>query len=347
MEENLISMDDGGGVGDLDVNMVTDVILTIETSWRDKLFGGGFVFDNTKSEDFTFSEGDILKSTVNGMSVIDFSERIQNILVKDKETTIENLISIDDGGGGRDPNVNRVIDVILVIETSWNDKLFGGRFVRFVGFDIMKSEDFTFSEGDILKSTINGMPVIDFSEQIQKILVKDMENTVVVKLLGHDIGYTMLYNFLTSYRIVMEFDSVLCVCEIGYLKYRIVTELQGVENWLTDVKEMIKEAQVVENKVSKRSYLCRLAMDGPSVGLPLPTSELVGEEAVRNEMWACLMQEECIVVKEYLATEGDKLRRVAILSEMLKKAGKHVLTLDDVWDKVSVENWPTMLLLYF
>ncbi|TYG71704.1 hypothetical protein ES288_D05G419500v1 [Gossypium darwinii] len=193
---------------------------------------------------------------------------------------------------------------------------------------------------------------------------------------------------------------------------------KGVENWLKAVKEMIREAQVVENKVSNGRYLCRacngklvdektremkefldnapnasegLAMDGPSAGLPLPTSELVGEEAVRNEIWACLMQEEVSKIgvwgmggvgkttimkhihndllkqqrferviwvtiskefnvmkvqdniasalesKEYLDKEEDKLRRAAILSEMLKKAGKHVLILDDVWDKVSLE----------
>ncbi|PPD67564.1 hypothetical protein GOBAR_DD35560 [Gossypium barbadense] len=193
---------------------------------------------------------------------------------------------------------------------------------------------------------------------------------------------------------------------------------QGVENWLKAVKEMIREAQVVENKVSNGRYLCRacngklvdektremkefldkapnaseaLAMDGPSAGLPLPTSELVGEEAVRNEIWACLMQEElsrigvwgmggvgkttimkhihndllkeqrferviwvtiskefnvmkvqdniasALESKEYLDKEEDKLRRAAILSEMLKNAGKHVLILDDVWHKVSLE----------
>ncbi|PPD66860.1 hypothetical protein GOBAR_DD36262 [Gossypium barbadense] len=181
---------------------------------------------------------------------------------------------------------------------------------------------------------------------------------------------------------------------------------------------MIREAQVVENKVSNGRYLCRacngklvdektremkefldkapnasegLAIDGPSGGLPLPTSELVGEEAVRNEIWACLMQEEVSKIgvwgmggvgkttimkhihndllkeqrfkrviwvtiskefnvmkvqdniasalesKEYLDKEEDKLRRAAILSEMLKNAGKHVLILDDAWDKVSLE----------
>ncbi|KAH1063491.1 hypothetical protein J1N35_028478 [Gossypium stocksii] len=193
---------------------------------------------------------------------------------------------------------------------------------------------------------------------------------------------------------------------------------KGVENWLKDVKEMIKKAQVVENKVSNGRYLCRacngklvdektremkgfldkspnasegLAIEGPSGGLPLPTSELVGEQAVRNEIWACLMQEEVSKIgvwgmggvgkttimkhihndllkeqrferviwvtiskefnvmkvqdniasalesKEYLVKEEDKLRRAAILSEMLKNAGKHVLILDDVWDKVSPE----------
>ncbi|KAG8492335.1 hypothetical protein CXB51_009821 [Gossypium anomalum] len=191
-----------------------------------------------------------------------------------------------------------------------------------------------------------------------------------------------------------------------------------VENWLKDVKEMIREAQEVENKVSNGRYLCRacngklvdektqemqkfldkapnasegLAIDGPSGGLPLPTSELVGEEDVRKKIWACLIQEEvskigvwgmggvgkttimkhihndllkqqrfkrviwvtiskefnvmkvqdyiasALKLKEDLPKEGDKLGRATILSEMLKKAGKHVLILDDVWDKVSLE----------
>ncbi|KAK5834129.1 hypothetical protein PVK06_018003 [Gossypium arboreum] len=140
---------------------------------------------------------------------------------------------------------------------------------------------------------------------------------------------------------------------------------------MKDAKEMVAEAQDVENKVSNGRYLCRacngklvdektremkefldkapnaseaLAMDGPSAGLPLPTSELVGEEAAIKEIWACLMQEGvqddiagALKLKKDWPKEGDKLRRAAILSEMLKKAGKHVLILDDVWDEVSLE----------
>ncbi|MBA0776468.1 hypothetical protein Gotri_011462 [Gossypium trilobum] len=191
---------------------------------------------------------------------------------------------------------------------------------------------------------------------------------------------------------------------------------KGVENWLENVKMMIREAQNVENKVGNGGYLCRacngklvdkmtrgmqkfldkapnlsqsLVIDGPSGGLPLLTSELVGEEAVREEIWSCLMQEQVskigvwgmggvgkttimkhihndllkeqqferviwvTISKEfdivklqddiasalngYMPKEGNKVRRAAILSELLKKVGKHVLILDDVWDNVSLE----------
>ncbi|PPD75557.1 hypothetical protein GOBAR_DD27520 [Gossypium barbadense] len=113
---------------------------------------------------------------------------------------------------------------------------------------------------------------------------------------------------------------------------------KGVENWLKDVKEMIAEAQNVENKVRNGRYLCRawneklvdektremkefldkapnasegLAMDGPSAGLPLPTSELVGEEAVRKEIRACLMQKESL--------EELDLRNLPKLSALIMK----------------------------
>ncbi|TYH74585.1 hypothetical protein ES332_D05G409600v1 [Gossypium tomentosum] len=216
-------------------------------------------------------------------------------------------------------------------------------------------------------------------------------------------------------------------CKMADIELQLKAELlspggkipkQGVENWLKDAKEMIAEAQDVENKVRYGRYLCRawngklvdektremkefldkapnasegLAMDGPSGGLPLPTSELVGEEAAEKEIWSCLMQEEvkkigvwgmggvgkttimkhihndllkeqrlerviwvtiskefnvmkvqssiasALKPKDYLDKEEDKLRRAAVVSEMLKKVGKHVLILDDVWDEVSLE----------
>ncbi|MBA0693789.1 hypothetical protein Goari_004138 [Gossypium aridum] len=45
---------------------------------------------------------------------------------------------------------------------------------------------------DIVRSSINGIPAIYFSERINQILIKDMEHTVVIKLLGRNIGYAAL-----------------------------------------------------------------------------------------------------------------------------------------------------------
>ncbi|MBA0612787.1 hypothetical protein Godav_013347, partial [Gossypium davidsonii] len=48
--------------------------------------------------------------------------------------------------------------------------------------------DLKFEDGDILRSTLNKILAIDFSERFKRILVKDMETTVVFKLLGNDDG---------------------------------------------------------------------------------------------------------------------------------------------------------------
>ncbi|KAL4308733.1 hypothetical protein GQ457_01G047330 [Hibiscus cannabinus] len=193
---------------------------------------------------------------------------------------------------------------------------------------------------------------------------------------------------------------------------------KGVQNWLEKTKTVIVEAQGVENKVCNGRYLCRarngklveektvemqtlldkapnasesLVIDGPNVGFPLPTSELVGEKTVRDEIWKCLMEEEVCkigvwgmggvgkttvmkhihndLLKEsrfdkviwvtiskdfnvvklqdaiasalnlngYLAEKSDEVIRAVILLAMLKRTGKHVLILDDVWDEFSLE----------
>ncbi|MBA0586038.1 hypothetical protein Gorai_016793 [Gossypium raimondii] len=38
--------------------------------------------------------------------------------------------------------------------------------------------------GNMVKSTINGIPTINFSDRVKDILFKEMEKTVVLKLLG-------------------------------------------------------------------------------------------------------------------------------------------------------------------
>ncbi|PPR98740.1 hypothetical protein GOBAR_AA21936 [Gossypium barbadense] len=86
---------------------------------------------------------------------------------------------------------------------SWKDKLMGNksRASDKLGLDNSGAgvdEDLEFLEGDIHISIINGIPAIDFSERIQQILFKEMEHTVVLKLLGRNIGYGALNNRISS-----------------------------------------------------------------------------------------------------------------------------------------------------
>ncbi|MBA0596477.1 hypothetical protein Gorai_013295 [Gossypium raimondii] len=50
-------------------------------------------------------------------------------------------------------------------------------------------DDFEFCEGDIRKSTINGIPAIKFSERIHQFLIRDMSTMLVLKLLGRNIAF--------------------------------------------------------------------------------------------------------------------------------------------------------------
>ncbi|KAK5772251.1 hypothetical protein PVK06_048531 [Gossypium arboreum] len=54
--------------------------------------------------------------------------------------------------------------------------------------------DFVLLDGDVNTSIIDGIPDIEFSDRIKEIFFKEMELTVIVKLLGRNIGYNALYN---------------------------------------------------------------------------------------------------------------------------------------------------------
>ncbi|KAK5819587.1 hypothetical protein PVK06_024600 [Gossypium arboreum] len=55
---------------------------------------------------------------------------------------------------------------------------------------------FSLIEGDVKKSVVNGIPSIDFSERVHQLLVKEMSTSVVLKLLGRNIGFMALQNIL-------------------------------------------------------------------------------------------------------------------------------------------------------
>ncbi|KAH1081558.1 hypothetical protein J1N35_021319 [Gossypium stocksii] len=85
---------------------------------------------------------------------------------------------------------------------SWKDKLLGGKSGETVldrSDPIMECEnDLDLLEGDVKTTLIDGVPAITFSDRIKEIHFREMELTVVVKLLGRNIDYNALYNRIIS-----------------------------------------------------------------------------------------------------------------------------------------------------
>ncbi|KAH1032939.1 hypothetical protein J1N35_045113 [Gossypium stocksii] len=85
---------------------------------------------------------------------------------------------------------------------SWKDKLLGGSIGKFDPNHIVlledRDNDFELLEGDVNMTIVEGVPVITFSDRLKNILFKEMELTVIVKLLGRNIGYNTLHNRILS-----------------------------------------------------------------------------------------------------------------------------------------------------
>ncbi|XP_039026681.1 uncharacterized protein LOC120160324 [Hibiscus syriacus] len=58
--------------------------------------------------------------------------------------------------------------------------------------DILDDEDIEIQEGEVVRSIIDGLILIDFSDRINSLAAKSLDQTVVLKLLGRRIGYNTL-----------------------------------------------------------------------------------------------------------------------------------------------------------
>lgn len=47
-----------------------------------------------------------------------------------------------------------------------------------------------------MKIMVNGIPSINFSERIKKLLIKNMATIVVAKLLGRNLDYSTIHNII-------------------------------------------------------------------------------------------------------------------------------------------------------
>ncbi|MBA0791045.1 hypothetical protein Gohar_015647 [Gossypium harknessii] len=84
-----------------------------------------------------------------------------------------------------DPNIKK--DLVLGKSSLELNEVSGDHFV---------DGGFLLIEGDVKKSVANGIPFIDFSEREHQLLVKEMSTSVVLKLLGRNIGFVALQDIL-------------------------------------------------------------------------------------------------------------------------------------------------------
>lgn len=96
-----------------------------------------------------------------------------------------------------DSNDGMKVDSPSAHPTSWKDMLVGP-----VVDDTFKGpkekEAIVFMDGDIQKTVVNGVPSITFSYRIHQILFQGMGNTMILKLLGCNIGFSVLQNKIYS-----------------------------------------------------------------------------------------------------------------------------------------------------
>ncbi|KAH1123279.1 hypothetical protein J1N35_006439 [Gossypium stocksii] len=113
------------------------------------------------------------------MTVEDFKERCS----KESEVAPEDVM---------------VMDPFPTSLISWKDMLVGKENpVKNVSDDgHFLADNFSLTEQDVKKSFVYGVPSIDFSGRIYKLLEKEMSTAVVLKMLGRNLGITALRNRL-------------------------------------------------------------------------------------------------------------------------------------------------------
>ncbi|MBA0566817.1 hypothetical protein Golob_011596 [Gossypium lobatum] len=93
---------------------------------------------------------------------------------------------------------NEILEDVMVVEPSpmhslsWKDLLVGKETIEQKDASGTQHVDDSFSllEQDVKKSVVNGIPSIDFSERIYQLPEKEMATSVVLKMLGRNIGFT-------------------------------------------------------------------------------------------------------------------------------------------------------------
>ncbi|MBA0730341.1 hypothetical protein Golax_025577 [Gossypium laxum] len=151
-----------------------------------------------------------------------------------------------------DVNNAMVVDSTPAPGVSWRDKVLG-RGVFGSGCD----EEFEFLEGDVMRSNVNGILTINFSERVQQILVKDMVTTVVVKFLDQNLSYTLLQNKIHNLSKPLQQFHLMDV-ENGYFlafpsNTMVWVRLPGLSGYLYK-RYILEEIESLIGKVTKLDF---------------------------------------------------------------------------------------------
>ncbi|MBA0628769.1 hypothetical protein Godav_023429 [Gossypium davidsonii] len=141
-------------------------------------------------------------------------------------------------------------------------------------------EDIKFLEGDVKKFMVKGISIIEFSNRIQQILFKEMETTVMLKLLGCNIGYAALYNQIISLWRPPKSFHLMDIENEYFLAKRILEVVRGLVG---------KVAKVDFNMDSKIKMVKFLDLDRPLVFQVWVNGELqwVEYEALPTICFSC------------------------------------------------------------
>ncbi|KAG8472739.1 hypothetical protein CXB51_034646 [Gossypium anomalum] len=118
------------------------------------------------------------------------------------------------------------------LSLSWKDKLLGGSIGETDPDSTVPAEgndnDLELLEGDVNTTTIDGVQAITFSDRLKNLLFREMEFTIIVKLLGRNIGYNALHNCILSlWKLVNSsriMDTIIGYFLLNFRLLKITTE---------------------------------------------------------------------------------------------------------------------------
>ncbi|KAK5840183.1 uncharacterized protein LOC108475156 [Gossypium arboreum] len=247
----------------------------------------------------------------NSLKVIDSND--DSWLSEDRNTKKVRFKYVFDGA-----SVDMVVDSgpPLNAATSWTDKLFGtgssGTSQKVVRFEEGSDEDFILLDDDIIRSTVNGIPAIEFFDRVKEILSKEMEMIGPWIIFGQ---YLTVQPWTKEFSPLQPYPSVVMAWIrlpglLGFMYKRKILEAIG-----SMISKVVKFDFKTDNRT--RGKFTRMALfinlDKPLISQICVNGEIqqVEYEALPTICFTCgkygHVRELCSLSKEILRKDSDKV----------------------------------------